>query len=99
MIARRQQMETIHHYDGVAVITSEGWTEMRVSATDPADAAATGWDRKTFRRPGLEVESTATAELRSTATDLHLDLALDVTRDGAPYWNRRWTKVIPRRLL
>lgn len=99
MIARRQQKEVIHHYDGVTVVTSEGWTEMRVSATDPADAVATGWDRKTFRRPGLTVESTATAELKSTTTDLHLDLGLEVTRDGAPYWSRRWTKVIPRRLL
>ncbi len=99
MIARREQKETIQHHDGVTVVTSEGYTEMRVSATNPADATATGRDRKTLRRPGLEVESTATAELQGTLTAFHLDLELDVTLNGSPYWHNRWTRAIPRRLL
>jgi putative CocE/NonD family hydrolase len=99
MIARREQKETIQHPDGATVITSEGHTEMHVSATNPAEALATGWDQKTFRRPGLEVESTATAELKSTAAEFHLDLALNVTLNGAPHWNNRWTRTIPRQLL
>ncbi len=99
MIARREQKETIQHYDGVTVVTSEGYTEMRVSATTPADATATGWDRKTFRRPGLEVESTAAAELKGTTTEFYLDLTLDVTLNGSPHWHNRWTRAIPRRLL
>jgi len=99
MIARREQKETIQHYDGVTIVTSEGYTEMRVSATTPTDATATGWDRKTFRRPGLEVESTAVAELKGTTTEFYLDLTLDVTLNGSPHWHNRWTRTIPRRLL
>jgi hypothetical protein len=72
---------------------------MRVSATNPADAVATGWDCKTLRRTVLEVESTATAELKSDATTFTLNLALEVTINGSPYWSRRWNRTIPRLLL
>jgi hypothetical protein len=96
MIARRELKETVRHPDGVTVVTSENRTEMRVSATNPADAVATGWDRKTLSRQVTEVESTATAELKSDATTFTLNLLLDVTVNGSPYWSRRWTRTIPR---
>jgi hypothetical protein len=99
MIARRELKESIRHPDGVTVVTSENRTEMRVSATNPADAVATGWDCKTLRRTVLEVESTATAELKSDATTFTLNLALEVTINGSPYWSRRWHRTIPRLLL
>lgn len=99
MIARRELKESIRHPDGVTVVTGENRTEMRVSATNPADAVATGWDCKTLRRTVLEVESTATAELKSDATTFTLNLALEVTINGSPYWSRRWNRTIPRLLL
>ena len=99
MTAQRRLGEIVRHPDGATVITSEHTTQMAVSASDPADALAKAWDRKTLRRPGLDVESTATAELKSTAAEFHLDLTLDVTLNGAPHWNNRWTRTIPRRLL
>lgn len=99
MTARRELKETVRHPDGMTVITSEHRTAMAVSALDPADALASGLDRKSLRRPGLDVEATATAELRSGPTQFHLDLALDVRLNGSPYWNNRWTRTIPRRLL
>ena len=99
MVARRELKESIRHPDGVTVVTSANRTEMRVSATNPADAVATGWDCKTMRRTVLEVESTATAELKSDATTFTLNLALEVTINGSPYWSRRWKRTIPRLLL
>ena len=99
MTVQRRLGEIVRHPDGATVITSEHTTQMAVSASDPADALAKAWDRKTLRRPGLDVESTATAELKSTAAEFHLDLTLDVTLNGAPHWNNRWTRTIPRRLL
>ncbi|MGQ0568114.1 MAG: CocE/NonD family hydrolase, partial [Armatimonadota bacterium] len=99
MTARRELKETVRHPDGVTAVTSEHRTEMKVSALDPADAMATGWDRKTIRRPGLEVESIARAQLASTATEFHLDLTLEVLVDGSGYWADRWTRTIPRRHL
>lgn len=99
MTARRELRETVHHPGRAAAVTSEHRTEMRVSATNPADAVATGWDRRTLRRADLAVECVATAELRSDAQTFFLDLALDITLNGAPYWQRRWTRSIPRMLL
>jgi len=99
MTARRTLAETVRHPDGVTHVTSEHQTEMTVSALDPADTRARGWDRKTLRRPGLEVESTAVADLSSTASDFQLELTLEVTLNGSPHWHDRWTRSIPRRLL
>ncbi|MGH2376188.1 MAG: CocE/NonD family hydrolase, partial [bacterium] len=99
MTASRHLGETVRHPDGMTVVTNEHQTDMTVSAMNPADARATGWDRKTLCRPGLEVESTATAELKSDATTFHLQLDLDVTLNGSPHWRNRWTRTIPRRLL
>lgn len=99
MTARRELRETVRLPDGATVVTSEHRTEMRVCALNPANAQASGWDRKALRRPGFEVESTATAELKSDAAALHLDLTLDVTLNGSPYWSNRWSRTIPRRLL
>ncbi len=99
MTARRQLRETIRHPDGATVVTSEHRAEMTVSAQNPADARATSWDRKTLRRPGFEVESTATAELKSDATVFHLDLTLDVTLNKSPRWSNHWARTIPRQLL
>ncbi|MDR7523403.1 MAG: CocE/NonD family hydrolase [Armatimonadota bacterium] len=99
MTARRELCEVVRCPDGVTVVSSEHRTEMTVSATDPAAAGATAWDRKILRRPDLEVESTATAELKSTEREFHLDLELHVTFNGTPYRHRRWTRTIPRRLL
>lgn len=99
MTASRHLGETARHPDGVTVVTSEHRTEMTVSALNPADARATGWDRKTLRRPNLDVESTATAELTSDATAFYLQLHLDVTVNGSPHWRNRWTRTILRRML
>lgn len=99
MIARREQGETVYHPDGVTVLTAAHRTEVRTPADDPAATRALGWDRRTLRRPGLEMEATAEAELRGTAAEFHLDLRLAVSRDGAPYREFRWQRTIPRRLL
>ncbi len=99
MTARRELKETVRHPDGMTVVTSSHRTEMSVSATAPADAKATAWDQKALRRPGLEVECTATAELKSDLSEFHLSLDLDVTLNGSTYWRNRWVRAIPRRLL
>jgi putative CocE/NonD family hydrolase len=97
--ARRELKETIRHPDGTTTITSEHRTEMRVSAANPAEVLATGWDRKTMRRPGLDVENTAVAELRSDATSFFLELTLEIRLNHSLHRQRRWTKTIPRLLL
>ncbi|HEY3248827.1 MAG TPA: CocE/NonD family hydrolase [bacterium] len=98
-VARRELGETIHHPDGVTTLTSAHRTEMTAAAAGPAAAAARAWDRRTLVRPGLAVESTATAELRGDTNSFVLDLSLDVTLDGTSFWSRRWIRTVPRLLL
>jgi hypothetical protein len=99
MHAERALRETIVHPDGSTVLTGEHRTAMRVAADRPAEAVATGWDRRTLRRPDLAVECIASAELRGDSASFALDLSCDVTLNGAQFWHRRWTRTIPRRLL
>lgn len=99
MTAREELKETIRHPDGLTIVTSEHRIEMSASATDPSNAKAVGWDQKALRRPDLDVECTATAELKSTVSEFHLSLDLDVTLNGSPHWRNHWARVIPRRLL
>jgi putative CocE/NonD family hydrolase len=99
MTAREQSAETVRCPDGITEVTSEHETEMAASLADPARVIATARDRKAVRRPDLHAVCTATAELRSDASAFHLDLALEVTCNGAEYWRGRWVRTIPRRLL
>jgi len=99
MHAARELRETIRHPDGITVLTGEHRTTMQVAAGNPAAAMATGWDRRTLRRPNLAVECTASAELRGDPGSFALDLRCDVTLNGAPFWSRRWIRTIPRLLL
>jgi hypothetical protein len=43
------------------------------------------------------VESSGTTW--TTADDFHMDVALRVTLDGAPFFERDWQETIPRRLV
>jgi uncharacterized protein len=99
MTARRELGDMVRHPDGVTVITSSHCVEMSVSTAAPAEARAAAWDQRALRRPGLDVQCTATAELQSTIAEFHLRLDLDVRLNGSPYWRNRWVRAIPRRLL
>jgi len=99
MTARRALEDTVRHPDGVTVITSSHRIEMSVSTTAPAEARAAAWDQRALRRPGLDVQCTATAELKSSISEFHLRLDLDVTLNGSSYWRNRWVRAIPRRLM
>jgi hypothetical protein len=98
MIARREQSDALRRADGTEV-TTENLMEIAVPATDPAGAVVSGRDRKRLQRPGLDVDSVATADLRGDASALQLHLTLQVTYNGAPYWSREWRRTIPRALL
>lgn len=99
MKARRELGDTVRHPDGVTVITNAHRIEMSVPAAAPAEARAAAWDQRTLRRPGLDVQCTATAELEGSISEFHLRLELDVMLNGSSYWRNRWVRAIPRRLL
>jgi hypothetical protein len=52
-----------------------------------------------LRDHGTETRIVASGTLRSTETDFHMNVALDLTIDGAPFFSRTWLETIPRRLV
>lgn len=99
MTAHRELQETITLPDGKTTVSGSHMTEMSVPSTDPSQARAEAWDRRTITRPGFAVESTARATLQSTTEHFVLHLWLDVSFNGKPYHHQEWNTTIRRRLL
>lgn len=69
------------------------------SAHDPAQAAIVGTHRYSIQREDGAVEATGECSIRATATDFHVIINLNVTRNGMPFFHKTWTASEPRRLL
>ena len=82
----------------VALYSSEA-LEMTASDADPAHARMHNAVEYRLRDHGTETRILASGTLRSTETDFHMNVALDVAIDGAPFFSRTWLETIPRRLV
>ncbi len=82
----------------LTLYTSERF-EMTARDDDPADARMSNEVVYRSRGHGSEVLVEASGTIQSTATDFHLDVGLNVTLDGAPFFQRSWVETIPRRLV
>jgi hypothetical protein len=51
------------------------------------------------REDGSEILIEASGTVRTTETDVHMNVGLRVTLDGAPFFERGWLETIPRRLV
>jgi putative CocE/NonD family hydrolase len=70
-----------------------------VSEADPAHATIRGLNQVVLHWPERTIETTARAQIESTATTLHVTIQLAITMDGQPYHSRQWTRSIPRHLV
>jgi len=72
-----------------------------MTASDADPATARMWNECVYRlrQDGITAEVHSEGDLRSTATDLVWDVALTVTLDGEPFFERTWSETIPRRLV
>jgi hypothetical protein len=66
---------------------------------DPAHASIVGSHKIAFKREDETIEVTAESSIRSTQTDFHITINLHVTRNGLPFFQKRWLVTEPRRLL
>jgi uncharacterized protein len=82
---------TLWHTTGEATTT--------VVEDDPATASIVGVCRLALESPTVTTVSRARGEIRSDATSFHVTVQLEVTRDGATYHSRRWSRSYARRLL
>jgi hypothetical protein len=104
-----------NHHDGTVEVQMAGSSRTRVSeeitytsgrrmaATasdrDPGHASVRAENWTTLHWPNREIDCRAHGRIDSTETAFHVTLALEITNDGHPHFNRRWTRSIPRNLL
>ena len=72
---------------------------MRADRADPANASAFGRHEATIEQPSGSTASTSDLSIQASAERFHIVLTVDVQRDGAPVFSRRWVESVPRRLL
>jgi hypothetical protein len=52
-----------------------------------------------LRGDGSEILVEASGTIRTTETEFDMEVRLQVTLDGAPFFEREWQETIPRRLV
>jgi predicted acyl esterase len=69
------------------------------SAKDPSRASIVGTHTYVLKREDGTVNVTAESSVLATATAFHITINLTVTRNGRPFFQRKWMVSEPRRLL
>ncbi|HET9614472.1 MAG TPA: hypothetical protein VFP22_06645, partial [Candidatus Limnocylindrales bacterium] len=85
--------------DGRATLYTGERLEMTARDADPADARMDNEVVYRLRDEGREIDVEASGTVRTTAAEFHMDVALRVSLDGAPFFERAWRESIPRRLV
>jgi hypothetical protein len=81
--------------------TVREWREMEsvLRPEAPAEALSTGAGGVVLRRADAVVEVRTALSVQAAPSMLSVRLALEVDRDGQPFFRRRWEEEIPRRPL
>lgn len=84
--------------DGSRVYSSEQ-LRLRVSDVDPAHASLDSDVHYRWTGPGFDTAIRATGRIASDETAFEVTVDLGVQLDGDPFFARRWSERIPRRLV
>src|SRR5262245_61842426 len=85
--------------DDRGVLTQDHGFRCTASSKDPAKASIVGTHTYKLKREDGTYEISAESTTRATATAFHLTVNLTVTRNGKPFFHKRWMASEPRRLL
>jgi uncharacterized protein len=85
--------------DGRTTLYTGERLEMTARDADPAHARMHNEVVYRLRQDGAEILVESSGTTWTTAADFHMDVALRVTLDGAPFFERDWAETIPRRLV
>jgi hypothetical protein len=80
-------------------MTTEGAFHCTTSSRDPARADIVGTHTYVLTREDGAFEVTCESTIRATATAFHVTINLTVTRNGKPFFHKRWMVSQSRRLL
>jgi hypothetical protein len=70
-----------------------------VDPRDPAHASARGWHECTVTKPNSVTRSRADTVIEATASHFQVTIDLEVRRNGAVHFQKRWAESIPRQWL
>ncbi len=85
--------------ENLGTLYRSGSFRCTASSRDPAQANITGTHTFVLKRDGDEIQVIAESSVRATDTAFHLVIHLNVTKNGKPFFERRWMASEPRRLL
>lgn len=85
--------------DGLGSLAGEQKFRCTASARDPAQASIIGTHKFTLTRENETIEVTGESSIRATATTFIISVNLIVTRNGQPFFQKKWMTTEPRRLL
>jgi hypothetical protein len=72
---------------------------MTGSDRSPEDVVVEGEAAFTTRQAESTVQVNSHSKVRSDAGSFHAELSIEVIDNGAPYWQRTWSRAFPRRLM
>jgi hypothetical protein len=85
--------------DNLGEVAGDHSFRCTASSKDPAQASIVGTHTYVLKREDGTIEVTAESTIRATATAFHILIDLNVTRNGRPFFHKRWLASEPRRLL
>jgi hypothetical protein len=101
-----EQSVTVKVYDGDTSVLSDGTalsTSERIEMTayhhNPAHARLHNEVNYRLTEHGYQTHIRSTGTIRSTETDFHVDIQLQVALNGNTFFQKSWLESIPRRLL
>jgi hypothetical protein len=80
-------------------LTSSERIEMTAYHDDPAHARLFNECVYALREHGYDIRVRSTGTIRSSETDFHVDVQLEVRLNGNPFFQKAWLESIPRRLV
>jgi len=83
--------------DGRSLFESE-MLEMTAYENDPACTRLYNEVIYHLKEHGYDTHIRATGTIRSTQTDFHIDVELEVKLNGSPFFQKSWLESVPRRL-
>ena len=84
---------------GNATLATREAVEMKAFHNDPAHAQMYNEETYHLVERGYDIEIRSTGTIRTTETDFHADVQLQVTLNGNSFFEKAWLETIPRRLM
>ncbi|MFN8597751.1 MAG: CocE/NonD family hydrolase [Anaerolineae bacterium] len=101
-----QQRVTVTVFDGDTSVLPDGtalYADERIELTayhaDPAHAQLVNVVNYRLTERGYETVIRASGSTRTTAENFHIDIELQITLNGSPFFQRSWLETIPRQLV